>query len=38
MTQFERSTKFYIIEFFKGLKKEFTIPKVIVSHKPLVDH
>jgi hypothetical protein len=27
-----------MIEFCKVLTKEFTIPKVDVSHKPLVDH
>jgi hypothetical protein len=36
--QFEISTKFYVIEFCRVSTKEFKIPKVIISHKPLVDH
>ncbi len=37
-TQIEIFTKFYAIEFCRISTKEFTIPKVIVSHKPLVEH
>jgi len=37
-TQFEIFTKFYVIQLCRISTKEFTIPKIIVSHKPLVDH
>jgi hypothetical protein len=37
-TQFQTSIKFYVIEFYTVSTKEFTIPKIIIFHKLLVDH